>query len=46
VDDAIVDDMVTVFRLAARARSYPDTLGYTRQFEAVVRAWRPALVAG
>jgi hypothetical protein len=32
VDDAIVDDMVTVFRLAAR------------QFEAVVRAWRPELI--
>lgn len=44
VDDAIVEDMVTVFRLAVRARSYPDVLGYTRQFEAVVRAWRPELI--
>ena len=44
VDDEIVEDMVTVFRLAARARSYPDTLGYGPQFEAVVRAWRPELI--
>ncbi len=44
VGDDIVEDMVTVFRLATRARSYPDTLGYSQQFEAVVRAWRPELI--
>jgi hypothetical protein len=45
VDDDIVEDMGVVFRLASRANSYPDTLGYGPQFEAIVRAWRPELVA-
>ncbi|WP_334022016.1 hypothetical protein [Burkholderia orbicola] len=44
VDDTIMDDMCVVFRLASRANSYPDTLGYGPQFEAIVRAWRPELV--
>ncbi|WP_175891670.1 DUF7673 family protein [Burkholderia cepacia] len=44
VDDEIADDMVAVFRLAVHARSYPDTLGYGPQLEAIVKAWRPELV--
>ncbi|MFT0175102.1 hypothetical protein ACLKMY_40720 [Paraburkholderia mimosarum] len=44
VDEAIAEDMCVVFRLATRANSYPDTLGYGPQFEAVVREWRPELV--
>ncbi|MBB5405917.1 DUF7673 family protein [Paraburkholderia youngii] len=44
VDEAIAEDMRVVFRLATRANSYPDTLGYGPQFEAVVREWRPELV--
>jgi hypothetical protein len=28
----------------AERRQYPDNMGYGRQFEAIVRAWRPALV--
>jgi hypothetical protein len=43
VDSAIAADMVTVFALVAGRHSYPDTLGYSRQFQAIVRAWRPAL---
>ncbi|NGM80196.1 DUF7673 family protein [Burkholderia multivorans] len=43
VDEAIADDMCVVFRLATRANSYPDTLGYGPQFEAIVHAWRPEL---
>jgi predicted lipid carrier protein YhbT len=43
VDTAIAADMVTVFALVASRHSYPDTLGYSRQFQAIVRAWRPAL---
>ena len=39
-----MEDMCVVFRLAARANSYPDTLGYGPQFEAIVREWRPELV--
>lgn len=44
VDDAIAEDMATVFRLALRVRSYPDALGYGKPFEAIVRAWRPELI--
>lgn len=44
IDTAIAADMVTVFAFVARVHSYPDKLGFSRQFEAVVRAWRPELV--
>jgi hypothetical protein len=44
LDDAIVEDVVTVFRLAVRTSNYPDTLGYGPQFEAVVHEWRPELL--
>lgn len=44
VDTAIAVDMVTVFGFVARVHSYPDTLGYGTQFEAIVREWRPELV--
>jgi hypothetical protein len=43
VDSEIAADMVTVFALVAERHSYPDTLGYSRQFRAIVQAWRPAL---
>ncbi|MDR8092956.1 hypothetical protein KPB05_36475 [Burkholderia gladioli] len=43
LDDNIVEDMCVVFRLASRAGSYPDTLGFGPQFEAVVHEWRPEL---
>jgi hypothetical protein len=42
-DDAIVRDMVSTFALAVTARQYPDTLGYEKEFTAVVRQWRPEL---
>ena len=41
LDDEHVKDLVTVFRLAARCNAYPDTLGYGKDFERVVHAWRP-----
>jgi hypothetical protein len=43
VDASIAADMVSVFALVAERNKYPDTLGYGKQFEAIVRAWRPAL---
>lgn len=43
VDTAIAMDMVTVFGFVARVHDYPDTLGYSEQFEALVREWRPEL---
>lgn len=45
LDEEIAKDVVTVFGLAVRCNTYPDTLGYGPQFEAVVREWRPELVS-
>ena len=33
--------MLTVFALLIECRDYPDSLGYHKQFEAIVRFWRP-----
>ena len=44
VDASIAEDMLTVFILVIRQRRYPDDLGYGKQFESVVRAWRSSLV--
>lgn len=40
-DDAIAEDMVTVFAFIAHNRQYPDTLGYEKQYAQLVRQWRP-----
>ena len=45
LDDAIASDVVTVFGYIARAKCYPDKLGYGRRFESIVREWRPELKA-
>jgi hypothetical protein len=42
VDTSIATDMLCVFALLAGCRRYPDAMGYAWQFEAIVRAWRPA----
>ena len=44
VDDAIAADMSTVFALMARVNKYPDTLGFGKDFQAIVVEWRPELV--
>jgi hypothetical protein len=44
LDQGIVDDLVTVFGLAARSHEYPDALGYGDAFSRVVHAWRPELM--
>lgn len=44
LDEDIMEDVCVVFRLGSRANSYPDTLGYGPQFEALVHEWRPELV--
>ena len=43
VDRSIAADMLTVFALLIECRDYPDSLGYRKQFEAIVHFWRPAL---
>jgi len=40
VDTGVAVDMLRVFALLASHQHYPDTLGYGKQFEAIVRAWR------
>ena len=32
--------MVIVFGYVARTHSYPDALGYNKQFQSIVRNWR------
>lgn len=43
LDRELAEDVITVFALALRCGSYPDTLGYSEEFERVVHAWRPEL---
>ena len=33
--------MLRVFALIAERLQYPDAMGYGKQFEAIMRAWRP-----
>ena len=44
VDDLIAADMSVVFQMIGRVCKYPDTLGFTHEFELIVREWRPDLV--
>ncbi len=41
VDASIAEDMVIVFGYVAHTHSYPDALGYNKQFQSIVRTWRP-----
>lgn len=43
VDDDIRKDMAIVFALIGEVNEYPDSLGYSEDFDAIVRAWRPEL---
>jgi hypothetical protein len=45
VDPSVAADMVTVFALVSQVHSYPDTLGYEEDFNQIIAAWRPELVA-
>jgi hypothetical protein len=45
VDASIAEDMLAVIILVSRQRRYPDDLGYGKQFESIVRAWRSSLVS-
>jgi len=39
-DTGVAVDMLRVFAMITH-QHYPDTLGYDKHFEAIVRAWRP-----
>ncbi len=45
MDTSIAVDMLRVFALLAGCHKYPDAMGYGKQFEAIVRVWRPAAEA-
>lgn len=46
VDEGVAADIVTLFAALPKCQHYPDTLGYTEDFEALVRLYRPALLSG
>jgi len=43
VDDEIADNMLTELSAIRRTRCYPGTLGYTFEFDQLIRQWRPEL---
>lgn len=45
VDEAISDDMVTVFRFVSRHNEYPSSFSFRSEFEELVRLWRPEVLA-
>lgn len=44
LDKAIGDEMCRIFRAIASMCKYPDRLGYEKQFNRLVREWRPKLL--
>jgi hypothetical protein len=44
LDRAIADDILSVIQLIALRHSYPDSYGFSPQFEQLVKDWRPQLV--
>ena len=44
IDDDLAADMVTLFAFIARGRCYPSSLGFTGEYQAVLDAWRPAVM--
>lgn len=45
LDTDLARDCTQVFAFVAVNSHYPDSLGYSPQFERVIRAWRPELAA-
>jgi hypothetical protein len=45
-DTAICRDMVQVIAWVSGNRHYPNNVGYEKQFQALIRDWRPKLVKG
>ncbi|WP_376866206.1 DUF7673 family protein [Brevundimonas staleyi] len=44
VDDAIGEDMITVFSFVVRNNEYPSAYTFQTEFEDLVRLWRPEVV--
>lgn len=40
VDDALKEHMLTVIKMIANRRVYPDKLGYGSDFEKIIKQWR------
>lgn len=45
LDKEIGEDVCLIFRAIASIARYPDALGYEKQFDRMVRLWRPRLFA-
>lgn len=43
VDDDIRKDMTTVFAFIGAVKAYPDSLGYSADFDVIVHAWQPEM---
>jgi hypothetical protein len=39
----LAESRAALERLIRIAQRYPEAMGYSKQFDAIVRAWRPAL---
>jgi len=44
VDPFVAADMVKVFEFISKNHKYPNQLGYKKDFEHIIAAWRPELV--
>lgn len=45
LDLELAEDVCLIFRAISQMARYPDSLGYQRQFDRLVRRWRPQLFA-
>lgn len=43
VSPDVASDMVTIFAFISKIHSYPDSLGYEKDFAEIIAAWRPEL---
>jgi|ERR1039458_8068467 hypothetical protein len=46
LDDDILTDVKITFALATRLSTYPDTLGYAKEFARIIEQWRPDVKQG
>jgi hypothetical protein len=45
LDDALREDLVMLFAFIARHKVYPSAYSFRSEFEALVRQWRPEVLA-
>lgn len=45
MDEALREDLVTLFGFIARNKVYPSTFSFRSEFEDLVRQWRPQVLS-